>query len=372
MRDRGRGPLHSLCALVNPDGPTTVLPAPPRLAPVMQVADRHGLAPALWSHLASAGLVAPAPATLRSFVSERFGGTGPGLLALESVYSRNAERLDDLTDQATTALEALTAAGIAVAPLKGMDAVLTGRYSDPASRTMTDIDLLIGPGDAGRSVGILSDLGYHPVAEPDSPHHLAPLAVEGRAGSIELHTALASARWESVLAAREVLDRAAAVTDGSGLRLSRTDSVAHLIVHAQLQDEAYMLFLLPLRALHETALALTRSEEIDWSSIDARFTATGRRAALAGHLDATHKLFGSHAPLATSTRVHAHRWATVALDSNSRVRRVVGQVAFLPRSLSADRMTGLYDATGTAAIWGARLRHVGRRAAARLRRAAST
>lgn len=319
-----------------------------------------------------AGLVQRAPDTFRRWAAERFGPSAPALVRLESVYAANAARVADLESQAVAALQALSAAGLRAAPLKGIDAVLDHRYPDAASRTMIDIDVLIDSVDAAAGTDVLADLGYTPVpvpaAEQHGSHHLRPVALDGHAGSIELHTDLSTPRWGAVLPSAEVLDRAVVGPRTTGSRLTRTDSVAHLVVHAQLQDESHLLFRLPLRALHETALVLARGEDVDWPGIEERFRRVRRRGALVTHLRATSALFGVASPLQTRVTDRMRASVVMALDGQTTARRLVGEAAYLPRALRASRMEALYGASGHLAVWRARVRHVARGAAKRLGR----
>ena len=56
-------------------------------------------------------------------------------------------------------------------------------------------------------------------------------------------------------------------------------------------------------------------------------------------------------------------------DERATARRVVGQAAYLPRALSADRMRDLYGATDRMSLIRARAGHVSRGLVARRRRA---
>ena len=333
---------------------------------MLAVADRHALVPALWSSLLSRRLVDLPPASLRRFVIERGPQASGGLLAAEEAHAANGRRVDDLMDQALVALRALTAAGLRAAPLKGIDAVLTGRYPDPAARTMTDIDLLVDEGGAPAAAAVLADLGYRPApGTAASSHQLPAVSLPGRAGSIELHTQLATARWAGVLEPVRVLDRTLAAGDGTGVRLDRTDSAAHLVVHAQLHDEAHLLMRLPLRAVHETALILAAGEAVDWDEIHDEFAAAGRRSALHGHLQLAAMIFGAVPPIEIPRRSRARAGTVIALDERPGLGQLVAEAAYLPRALAPERMSQLHGAAGRPSLLRARAAHVARGAMTR-------
>jgi hypothetical protein len=356
---RGSTTAVEVGALLAPGGPRTAVDDDASMAALLSVADRHGLVPALWSSLLQAGVVHPTPASVRDHVADRMPGFGNGKLAAESAYLANVARVDDLVEQAVTVLGALDAAGVKAAPLKGIDAVLAGRYTDRGARTMTDIDVLVDNTEAAASV--MAQLGYRPVpgVEP-SAHQLPALVLAGRCGSVEVHRALSIERHGGVLDASAALANAGRTDDSPGWRLTRTDSVTHLIVHAQLHDESHLLWRLPLRALHETALAVANNEPVDWERVERSFAQAGRRGALKAHLALVSMLFDVASPLAVTPQAKVHVRLTLALDERPALHRRVEQVRYAPRSLSAERMHTLYGATGRWAVGRARLTHVGR------------
>jgi hypothetical protein len=144
------------------------------------------------------------------------------------------------------------------------------------------------------------------------------------------------------------------------------------IAHAELQDEGRVLLDLPLRALHETALGSgARSDPLgapDWSVVAGLFAAAGAVAALTEHLHLTEVLFGVPAPLPAGSRTRTHAALRLALADRPLPQRIAGQVAFLPRSFSADRMVALHGGPGHGpGLWATRARHAVHGAARRLR-----
>jgi hypothetical protein len=370
---RPGNPVTHLAALLAPSGPRTEVPTTSAAwEPLLKAASRHRLVPALWSALRGNEAVDAVPEGLALHWQNQPGDRVPVELALASAYRRNADHVADLCEQAMDILGGLASAGVRAVPLKGIDAVLAGRYRDPAARTMVDIDILVDPSATDRAETVLDGLGYVTVPSPASTHQLVPRVRPGRAGSIELHRALTVDRWAAVADADAVLDRSARASRASAgcgavLRASRHDSATHLVAHAYLHDEAYLLWRLPLRCVHETALLVTGPENVDWDIVAGAFSRVGRRRALTAHLALTARLFGVSSPLPTAAVWGYRARATVDLDGHPGVLRGLDQLVWLPRTLGADRMADLYQATDRRSRRRARALHA-RRAAARAAR----
>jgi hypothetical protein len=326
---------------------------------VLEAASRHKLVPALWSALQADDAVVAVPEQLARQWDPDAHGDIPVELALASIHHHNVDHVTSMCRQASEILSALHAENIRAVPLKGVDAIFAGRYPDPGARTMVDADILIDPPEAGAAETVVYGLGYRSVPVPVSSHQLSPVVRPGQPGSVELHRALTSERWAAIADASEVLDRSRVGREGRR-QASRTDSATHLVAHAQLHDEAYLLWRLPLRAAHETALLVSGAEEVDWDDVARAFCRVRRRRALAAHLDLTAHLFGVPSPLRAG-RVWGYRArATVSLDRRPATLQLLDQVVFLPRALSSARMTELYEATDRRSIHRARMRHVRR------------
>ena len=194
-------------------------------------------------------LVHPLPAPALAAVEAKFaaGRTQPAL-ELQRAYDDNADRLADLLDQGERLLAALGDAAVPAVPLKGWVSVRDGWYPDRDVRVMRDLDVLVPIDRAADAVRAVEMLGYELIEEPlddYADHQLPAMAMPGRLGSLELHTALVVSRWQAVLPASAVL---------AAGRMTTTHAVVHAIAHAQLHDEAFLLRHRPLRALHETAV----------------------------------------------------------------------------------------------------------------------
>ena len=279
------------------------------------------------------------------------GSTHPPLV-LQQAYDANRLRVADLSDQGRVILEDLASAGIVAVPLKGLHALMAGWWPDPADRVMRDLDILVSKDDAGPASRCLASLGYLPFATGHTAaadHELPAVALPGRAGLIQLHTASVVSRWSAVLSGAEVLDR--------GPLMSSTDAVIHSIAHAQLHDEAHLLARVPLRALHELMMLAggPRCDEIDWARVRTSFRRVSAEAALDAHLCQGGSLFGASVPPPVGRlRPMAHDRLCRTLVSHPDLVSIYERTAFLPRGLSTERMGELH---GPGSPWISRVRH---------------
>lgn len=330
---RRRSALRRLGDVLAPDGPTAGAdPADD----VLRLAEAHQLLPAVRS------------AT----------GTGRDDV-LRTPHLRNLARNMALVAQVTELLTAFDEADIPAAPLKGIDAVLTGLYPDEGARTMADLDVLVAPSAGPAAEALLARLGYEPADDelPDH-HHLTPMALPGRVGMVEVHIGLQDRRSPAFIDAGQVLARATRVPGRPGLRLDRTDAATHLVDHAQHATPRHRAQV-DVRSLHETALVIRRVPEVDWPEVRARFAGAGIVERLDAHLTLAAELFAVDPPVALG---RAGRWVA---------RRELfladhAWVALLDRpgdrfaKLRRERLERYYrTALPGAAVWRARARYLG-------------
>jgi hypothetical protein len=322
----------------------------------LRLAAAHDLLPALWSSGVARHWWVPLPPDAWAQVHSHFApGTTQAPLLLQRAYETNRNRVEDLTDQGGVILDELASRGIKAVPLKGLHALLAGWWPDPADRVMRDLDILVPVDEAGSAAQCLSTLGYVPLASGHTPaadHELAAVHLPGRAGSVELHTALVVSRWRAVLPAPGVLN--------GGAPMSTTDAVIHSVAHAQLHDEAHLLARIPLRAVHELAV-LARgplAADIDWERVRASFRRVSAEAALDAHLRLARSLFGASVPPPVGrARATVHERLCRTLLGHPPLASRYERTVFLPRALSTTRMHELY---GSASPWISRTRHVTR------------
>jgi len=111
------------------------------------------------------------------------------LLITQALTQAVTSRLLNVAREVATCLESLGARG---ALLKGTALVATGT-ADAASRSITDLDVLVTSETAQELQRILRERGFTPWDVPPTEHHAVPLS-RGKSDMIELHSALLGVR----------------------------------------------------------------------------------------------------------------------------------------------------------------------------------
>lgn len=253
---------------------------------LLAIANQHLLTPSLYARLTEKGAIAAIPAEVRDY--------------LATLHACNAERNRRLAAQAAEAVDALNRHGIEPLLLKGVVALLDDSPIYPA-RMITDLDIVVAPGEGTTAIVVLAELGYRQTVAP-SPHTLGDFTRPRDVGAIDLHVAL--------LAEPPLMPLADARTERcarGALRyrvLSPTDRVRHLILHDSIQDHGYFDGALNLRHLYELAQWM-RTNAVAWDEIRAPLARRGLHSALDVSCAAAAALFGApriggaRSPLAT-------------------------------------------------------------------------
>ncbi len=297
------------------------------------------------------------------------------LAVLERAHRDNATRVAGLRRQAVRVLDTLAHAGIDAIPIKGSHWLLAGLQPDPAARVAIDVDVSVPPVLAREAFDALVDVGYRPVslspgAEP-TDHQLPALVADDHVGSVEVHVKLLRGRHGKVLSSAELHAEADEIlVDGVARRVPRaTHTLALLVAHALLQDDGTRLLRLPVRAATDLAtLVHHRRMEVDWREVAGCFRRGGSEAllALAGFAATARELFDQ--PSVEPGRP-GELWfrAAESAASHARAAAVYRDAVSLPRALSGERMQRLYGADDWESRTSARIGHVTRGAARRLR-----
>ena len=169
----------------------------------------------------------------------------------------------------------LQSANVPYLLLKG-PVLATTVYGDPATRTMTDLDLLVRESDFQRAMTALAEIGYVvPVefAGITIQGGDAPPLFNGQPGSpvLELHAMLDSAPDDPMMV-ESTWSTARVVDLGHGLRvptLGRAEFFAHVVTHVSRHHR----FEGELRSLLDVALLLRSGEtDLDWTSLKSEWT----------------------------------------------------------------------------------------------------
>jgi hypothetical protein len=280
-----------------------------------------------------------------------------------------------LTDAGVELLQRCAADGVRAVPLKGLHSLLAGTWPDPAMRTMVDLDVLVAADRAPDVFASLQAAGYDEHPEPigeHADHHLPMLRREDI--TVEVHTELLVSRWRPLVPAASVLQRAMfRPTRGGTLLLAEdTDAFVHLVAHAQLQEETYTLFGLPLRALHETAQLRYSgpryATSVDLADARDRFARVDRAHVLDAHLEAARRLFAAEVPEGRGPpRAAVHTLVAEGALAAPSVGRAWTYAVRLPRSFGEARMLDEFGpGSGPRWLWTSRARHAARRVSVHL------
>jgi hypothetical protein len=275
-----------------------------RSAILNQTIEAAAFPPAFWNEfvrLATDQLIGPALAL--KFEEHGLSGIVPSLVEryCHAVLRLNRARNARLLREAADLANALN--GISVVPLflKGSAGLLSGLYTDPGLRIMSDLDLLV-PADRGQDCErLMAALGYRKAFVGCHPRDtsVGTFSSPDRAAPIDMHCEVLKYPDEGLLRAAEVVaDSDRLELEGARLAVpSPTHQVVVNIAHAQLKDHAFLYGQFPMRALYDLALiALRHRGEIDWRDVQDRFASIGAQTACECHCLAAHELLGIEMP----------------------------------------------------------------------------
>jgi len=367
--------LRELTTVLRGDPGAPVPDDAPGWAAFLELASVHGLLPAVWAALRASGRVTIPDAVLDALERAAPSGRVVPEVVLRRAYAENTVRVHRLLGTGVEILQWCAAESIRAVPLKGLHSLLAGTWSDPAVRTMADLDILVDPPEASRAFAMLRARGFGEHPDPIGEHadHHLPMLQRGDV-TVELHTELLVSRWQTLAPAADVLRRArhCPTPQGEFLLADETDTLVHLVAHAQLQEETYTLLGLPLRALFETARLDPRP--IDWNAARARFARASVDHVFDAHVVAAHELFAANLPIEPSvgratSRARVHLQLAEAGVAVPDALGTWTYVVRLPRSFAHERMVDEFGTpAGAAWLWRSRARHAARRVAARLGR----
>lgn len=301
---------------------------------VIELANVHFVAPALYASLANAGRMADLPDDVRDY------------LAL--LHAANVNRNRRVRNQALELLGALTRAGLDAMLLKG-GATLLLEADAESSRMVRDLDLLVSPAAASGVLAVLEELGYGVIQRyPDGHNAYGDFARAGDPAAIDLHFELIDT--PHVLPARDVWRRAVEMRHGNAKLLapSPTDRILHNVLHAQVHYlNDYWRGALELRQIHEFAQIATRSgTNVDWTFVSDHMHRHGLSRPLHAHAWAAHRLLGAPwrlpRPPGVAAKLHLRRcMLQLRLPV---VAKLLLPVANVQAAFAPHRMDGMYPA----------------------------
>ncbi len=311
---------------------------------VLTAAASHQLMAWLWWSARERGLLDPVPATMQSAFAD--ADRRPVAAVLETTWQHHRRRTDDLLDQLDDVVTLLQGAGIEVVPLKGAALQVLGVFPDSACRAMTDLDLLVTPGDAARAASLLGTIGYRPIERDPgvtpANHHGTPLRDPARFGSIELHVEPVDATWGAALPAAQVRDAAVDV-EWRGHTIAvpcPSDLVTHALVHSYEVDSNRRRRHIDLRTELDVH-RLRATHDVDDAHIRRSFDRLGRARTIDIHHHVQQRLFARAGERPTiAARCW---WATAAYldDHPATADRALSLVRTFP-PVGGDRLRGHY------------------------------
>ena len=222
---------------------------------VVAAADRLGILPVLAGVAVRLGRIPDVAGSVATVLGERRHRLSATAVLL-AARDEGRRRHHDLADLERRTLKLLGA--YRAVPLKGAGLHRYPIWPDPAERPQRDVDLWCPESSvAAAAEYTLRRNGYR--LAPERPtrqvwtddHHDDPLVLSGLSGSVELH------RHPTIHRARSAVVYRLQQTP-EGVELTAESLVLHIIVHAQLQDFAFVLRRLPLVPLLDVAYAIER------------------------------------------------------------------------------------------------------------------
>jgi hypothetical protein len=240
---------------------------------VVELAQQHGVAPLLYHHLKSAGLIAKERSTILSAHSaENFaeGLTAANIMELKQAFLENVARNMRFYQELKKLLRLFQEHDIKVIVLKGAY-LAQAVYDNIGLRIMGDIDLLVQKDNLLRVEQDMLALGYEPVdcnrvITQENIHFRYTLPRNGL--NVEIHWALVASNLPFQIVTEVLWSRAQPVilAEVPALTLSPMDLLLHLCLHT-----AKHIYDLRLRMFCDVGEVIQHfNAEIDWQEVGTR------------------------------------------------------------------------------------------------------
>lgn len=275
------------------------LAAEPDWMELFEAANHALVTPRLYEALIATGAAAAMPQDAAAFI---------GL-----IDARNDDRNVKLRTMALDAVEALNGAGITPIYLKGMAVWAACRpAAERFPRMMSDVDLLIEPGETDRGIDALLARGFKLLNRYDDDHVVAELWREGDVGIVDLH--LRPPGPPGLVAA---FNRAAhtmpAEWPGSARMPTPALQLYLTFLHDMFHDGGFWRGGFDVRHLCDIADLVHGPQGVDWDVLNALLRTRLARNAAHSQLVAAHRIVAAAIPRAIGRRaiprVHHRRHA---------------------------------------------------------------
>lgn len=249
--------LQALAALLNGGNPDE---GPWDL--VIQEANRHLVAPALYACFRDHDLLGLMPADVENY--------------LRLLHGLNEERNRRLKQQAVEAVSVLNEAGIEPLLIKGSALLMIIPERRLGTRMISDLDIVVDKGAVERSVARLLGIGYQTLPDNPGPHAYGKFYRPFDVGSVDLHWRPPGPAY--LFAEGQPLGSASLELLGARMKIPLPEEwVTHLIVHDMLHDNGLRTGDVNLRRLLDCREIVGSGYDIDWGMVRNRLP-TGRPA----------------------------------------------------------------------------------------------
>jgi GR25 family glycosyltransferase involved in LPS biosynthesis len=293
---------------------------------VISWANKHLVAPALWTKLSQPAFCESLPQDVRNY--------------LAFLHAQNGARNERIRMQCLEIGSNLARAGLRAALLKGVAWLFDGNSLAASDRMMRDIDLAVAPAEFEPAVRALSGSGYREMSgiyiEAGHFHH-APMVCEGGEATVEVHRDLAN--QVELLSSAEVIASAREVAPGLLLPESR-HRIVHNVIHAQILNGNFIGGVVDLRDSLDLARLITDSgSEFDWTALARDATDRGYFCYLSGAIHAAHRILGSPLPPPFSDHLwgRLHAWRCIQQRRSPQISKVLETAGLLARALAWER-----------------------------------
>ncbi|NRG17879.1 nucleotidyltransferase family protein [Rhizobiales bacterium] len=222
---------------------------------VIEVANRHLVAPALFTSLREGGLLQHVPEEARSY--------------LAFLHERNEERNRSLHAQATECIEALNEAGVEPLLIKGTALLMLLDAKRLGCRMMSDLDMLVTEADRAAALARIGRLGYAALEDAAGPHALGKFFRPKDAAALDLHMRPPGPQR---LFADEAPGARREVRQGR-LRFfvpSNEEWIVQLIAHDMIRDRRLFSGIVDLRRLLDCREVSAMGGTVDWDAVRRR------------------------------------------------------------------------------------------------------
>ena len=249
--------LQALAALLNGGFPTQG-----EWERVVQEANRHLIAPALYICLRDRCLFGLIPAEVENY--------------LRFLHDLNEERNRRLKQQAIETLGVLNEAGIEPLLIKGSALLMILPEHRLGTRMISDLDLVVDKSAVERSVARLLSIGYQALIDNSGPHAYGKFYRPSDVGSVDLHLRPPGPAY--LFTENQPLGSTSLEVLRIRMKIpTPAEWVTHLIVHDMIQDRGLRKGDINLRRLLDCREILGLGYDINWGMVRSRLPA-GRLA----------------------------------------------------------------------------------------------